>query len=515
MILMVYINSNPCQTMLLPTDLRTIIPKNHICYLIEEVVSQLDYAEFDKKVEGAGNPSYHPRICLKIILNGICDRITSSRKLEKLTYENIVFKYLAENLTPDFHTIAMFRKNNRQLIKQCFLQTIEIGKGLDMINFNKLYLDGTKIKANASKEKTFNKDEIDFLSDYVDEHLHNMDKVDEEEEEKFGNTNGEPKIPDHLTKRSKLKEKIKKIMKDIEKGKRDIRKAKSKVEEEKTDKVNFTDMDSKLMKMKNGAGYKQGYNCQLLIEDKSEMIVGNYLSNSTNDIQETIPSMEKFKTEQNISLKDIEMIQDNGYSSSATAEYYEKNEVTAYIPDAATIKELRGKSNKISRFDIDNFELDFDKNQVICPEGHILRFIRKKIRHKDSANWTNVYRADNCEKCQCRKECIRPKCKKKYRQVEINPMMRKIRLRFKKDEGVKKYNKRFHKGEAAFGDILFNMAYREFRMRTKESCENEVNLFSAVFNLKKIKKKLKQLGGSIKDSIPRISLNYYAYNLNI
>ena len=112
---MVYIKSDPNQTLLLPTNLRDIIDKDHICFLIEEVVSQVDCKDFDEKVEGPGNPTYHPRINLKVILNGVCKRITSSRKLEKQTKENIVFRYLSENLSPNFHTIAMFRKNNRDL----------------------------------------------------------------------------------------------------------------------------------------------------------------------------------------------------------------------------------------------------------------------------------------------------------------------------------------------------------------------------------------------------------------
>jgi transposase len=159
---MVYIKSDPSQTLLLPTNLRDIIPKDHICFLIEEVVNQLNFDDFDQKVDGPGNPSYHPRINLKIILNGVCERITSTRKLEKQTMENIVFRYLSENLNPDFHTIAMFRKDNRDLIKRCFLQTVEIAKKLDMVNLNKLYLDGIKVRANASKSKTFTKEEIDF-----------------------------------------------------------------------------------------------------------------------------------------------------------------------------------------------------------------------------------------------------------------------------------------------------------------------------------------------------------------
>ena len=230
--------------------IKPIKPKDHICYLIENVINQLDYEEFDKKVQGAGNPSYHPRICLKIIINGICERVSSTRKLEKLTYENIIFRYLSENLSPDFHTIALFRKENTKLIKRSFLQTIEIAKDLNMVNFNKLYLDGTKVKANASKSKTFTKEEINFLSDFVDSHLKDMDRVDEEEDKKYGNSNGEAKIPEHLTSRRKLREKIKEILKDTDKAKKQIDKAKTKIKEEKVDKINLTDMDSKMMKMK-------------------------------------------------------------------------------------------------------------------------------------------------------------------------------------------------------------------------------------------------------------------------
>ncbi len=489
---MVYIKSSPKQILLLPTNLRDIIPKDHICYLIEDVIDQLDFSSFDKMVEGPGNPSYHPRILLKVIINGVCERITSTRKLEKLMYENIVFRYLAENLNPDFHTIALFRKENRQLIRQSFLQTIEIAKKLNMINFNKLYLDGTKVKANASKSKSFTKEEIDFLSDFVDKHLEEMDKVDEDEGKKYGDSNGEPKIPDHLTSRRKLREKIKEILKNSDKAKKQLDKAKTMIKGEKVDKVNLTDMDSKMMKMKKGLHYEQAYNCQLLVEHKSEIIVGHHISGSPVDVTETIPTMEKFKQEQNVSLKGVEIFQDNGFSSSATAEYYENEGAIAYIPDIITTQELHGKAKDVNEFHNDSFKLDFKKNQAICPAGHKLKFVRREIKRKSSTNWTNVYRGDKCKSCELRSKCIGEKKNYPYREVDINPHMRKIRLRFKTRKGLEKYNKRFHNGEVAQGHIFHTLGYREVKMRGEKSCENEVNLFSVAYNLKKIHNKLKR-----------------------
>lgn len=512
---MVYIESDCEQVQLIPTNLRDIIPKDHICYLIEEIVHGLDFCTFDEKVQGPGNPSYHPRILLKIVINGICDIITSTRKLAKLTSENIIFRYLSENLTPDFHTIAMFRKNNSGLIKACFLQTIKVAKGLDMVNFNKLYLDGTKIKANASKSNSFSEEELDFLSDFVDEQMKKMDEKDKEENAKYGDSDGEPKIPDHFTKRSNLRKKIKEILNTPDKYKTKIDAAKKNFTEKSVKEVNLTDPDSQLMKMKQGAGYKQAYNCQFLVEDKGEIIVGNYLSDSPVDVSETVSTMEKFKQEQNLSLVNVEVFQDNGYCSSSTAEYYEKEGAKAYIPDAATTKELHGKAKDILKYDIDNFEFDFKKNQTKCPDGHIMDFIRKDYQNKNKTNWTNIYRTDKCKTCHNKSECITNKkdLKRGHREAKINSLMRTIRLRFKTEEGVKKYNKRFHKGEIAQAHILHNLGYKEFRCRSIKSCENELNLVSIAYNLKKIhnkiKKNINKINENLKKSLRIFDLHHF------
>jgi transposase len=494
---MVYIKSDASQTFLLPTNLRDIIPKDHICFLIEEVVRQLDFSDFDREVEGPGNPTYHPRINLKIILNGICERITSTRKLEKLTIENIVFRYLSENLNPDFHTISMFRKDNKEIIKNCFLQTIEIAKRLDMINLNKLYLDGTKIKANASKSKNFSKEEIEFLSELVDKQFEETEKTDSKEDKKYGESNGEIKIPENLTSKAKLKEKVKEMLNDVDKAKVQMDKAKAKIEEENEKEVNLTDMDSNVMMMKKRY-WDQAYNCQLLVEDKGEIIVGNYLSDSPTDILESKPAMEKYKEEQKADLKDVEIFQDNGYCCSETAEYYEEEGVVSYMPDRAMTKILHGK--EVDKFDAGNFYLDFEKNQAICPEGHIMEFHRKMIRK--SGGWTNLYRTDKCSDCKFKSECI--KCGKAHRFVEINPQIRKISLRLKTEEGKKKYDKRFHKGEVANGHILHNLGYREFKCRGIEPCENEMNLFSTAYNIRKIYNKWKENGGRLNLTLLKI-----------
>jgi hypothetical protein len=106
---------------------------------------------------------------------------------------------------------------------------------------------------------------------------------------------------------------------------------------------------------------------------------------------------------------------------------------------------LHGKIKEIPKFHNDNFKFDFKKNQAICPAGHRMDYKRRDVKRKETGNWTNVYRTNKCKGCPLKIECVGNK--KSYREVKITPLMRKIRLRFKTKKGLKKYNKRFHKGK--------------------------------------------------------------------
>jgi transposase len=263
-------------------------------------------------------------------------------------------------------------------------------------------------------------------------------------------------------------------------------------------------MDSRLMKMKKGY-FDQAFNIQLLVEGKGEMIVANNLSNSPTDVGETIPLMEKFKQEQKVSLEAKEVYQDNGYSTPKTAEYYENEGAIAYIPDTLTTQIMHGKIKEINKYDLDNFELDFKANTVKCPEGHIMEFHRRKIRDKlGTGRWVNVYKTSKCVTCICSKQCITADKAKNYRYIEINPLMRKIRLRFKNPAGIKKYNERFHKGEVAQAHILHNLGYRSFNTRGIESCYNELNLMCAAYNIKKILNNTKKRLDNVADLCMKI-----------
>jgi transposase len=108
------------QQLLLPPNIRDLVPKNHICHLVDKIIQNMDLTDIEKRYEGAGHPAYHPKIILKLLILGQIDGIRSSRKIAKNARENVVYMYLAGLLQPDYRTISDFRKNNLELIKSSF-----------------------------------------------------------------------------------------------------------------------------------------------------------------------------------------------------------------------------------------------------------------------------------------------------------------------------------------------------------------------------------------------------------
>lgn len=154
---MAYMQSYKNQNWLIPLSIMDMIPKDHICFLVEDFAERLDYSNFDIQYNGAGHPAYPPRIIMKIIIQGMLSRIRSSRKLAASCRENFVMMYLAEKAQPDFRTIARFRKDNTHFVKDAFKKTVEIASEKKLVDLSFISIDGSKIKAYASRKRYFSK----------------------------------------------------------------------------------------------------------------------------------------------------------------------------------------------------------------------------------------------------------------------------------------------------------------------------------------------------------------------
>ena len=168
---MAYINSHKNQNWLIPQSIKEIIPEGHICFFVEEFIESLDFSVFDSIYAGPGHPAYHPRILMKTIIMGMLSRILSSRKLASATRESFIFMYLAEKVNPAFHTMARFRKDNAVFIKATFKQTVKLASDHKIIDLSFIGIDGSKIKAYASKKQYFDKAGLDKLDKAIDKML--------------------------------------------------------------------------------------------------------------------------------------------------------------------------------------------------------------------------------------------------------------------------------------------------------------------------------------------------------
>src|SRR3990167_7040375 len=182
---MTYISSYKNQDWLLPTSIKQMIPQNHISFFVEEFVESLDFSGFDMINECAGHPSYHPRIIMKIIIQGMLSKERSSRKLAGACRENFVFMYLAEKVQPNFRTIARFRKNNASFVKEAFKETINLASEHSLIDLSVICLDGTTIKANANTKKCIKKNQLEAIDSIVDKMIEDDIKQDEIDKESY------------------------------------------------------------------------------------------------------------------------------------------------------------------------------------------------------------------------------------------------------------------------------------------------------------------------------------------
>jgi transposase len=256
---MVFIKSSKNQVWTLPPDIRDLIPPDHICYLVESLVDEIDFSEFEIRYAGSGHPTYHPHIMFKILIQSMLDKVRPSRAIARNVRENIVYMYLAEKLQPDFRTISDFRKENEDLILEVFKNTIKAAKNLGVIGLEQLSIDGSKVKAFASKNSVVMKDVLEVIGEYVKNELRKGIEIDKVEDQHFGNCRGYDQL--NKSEKHKVKAVVAKYIKQVNKDKSDIRKkeigdiikeALNEFEKDSVEKVSLTAQESRFMKSSKG-----------------------------------------------------------------------------------------------------------------------------------------------------------------------------------------------------------------------------------------------------------------------
>lgn len=374
----------PEQMLLLPPSLQDWLPKDHLAYFVRDVVSQMDLSEIEAYYESdeRGQPPYHPRMMTTLLIYGYCIGVSSSRQIQKGIQEDVAFRVLAAGNEPDFRTLSDFRKIHRKALEKLFEKGLRLALESGAVRLGRVALDGSKMKANASKHKAMSYGRMDErlkqLRAQAKALLDQADAVDAQEDARYGKDRRGDELPEELRHRESRIQRIKEAKKALEERAREEAEAAGKPKEEaKPDnkaQYNFTDPESRIMKGPDG--FVQAYNVQLAVEDSLQLIVGQAVTAEANDKQQLETMVEVVKAQSGQQPEQV--LADSGYCSDKNLKYLEEQKIDAYI---ATDKQKH------------------DTGFGMCPKGRVpkkatrVERMRRKLQTKTGST---VYAARKC-----------------------------------------------------------------------------------------------------------------------
>jgi len=338
---------DPEQTYLMPASLHDWLPQDHLAYFITDVVDHLDLSDIFERYENEerGYPPYHPTMMVKVLLYAYSIGVPSSRKIAKRLQEDIAFRVLAANNTPDFRTISDFRKEHLKALAALFLQLLKICQKAGLVKMGHVAIDGTKIKANASKHKAMSykrmKEEEVRLKAEVEELLKQAEVTDNEEDRQYGKNKRGDELPEELAFRESRLRKIReaKVALEAEAKADDEQKPGNSGEsggaipEDKAQR-NFTDPESRIMPVSGSKDFTQAYNAQAAVDSAHQIIVAAEIIDHPTDRGQAEPMMAKAK--ENTGELPAQMSADAGYFSSDAVTNLTAQGIDVYMPPNKT-----------------------------------------------------------------------------------------------------------------------------------------------------------------------------------
>lgn len=335
----------PEQDLLLPPSLRDWLPENHLAYFVSDLIDHLDLSAITAvyEDEDRGYPPYHPVMLTKVLVYGYCVGVCSSRRIQRRLLEDIPFRVLAAGNEPDFRTIADFRKRHLTALQGFFEQVLHLARELGAARVGRVALDGTKIKANASKHKAMSYQRMGEkqrqLREEVKALLAEAEATDAAEDAEYGADRRGDELPAELQRRESRLRRIREAKRVLEARAKDAAAAAGQPSDAATPdpkaQYNFTDPESRIMKGPDG--FVQAYNAQIAV-NAQQLIVGQAVTQETNDKKQLIPMITII--EQQSGDTPTQLLADAGYCSDANLAVVADTPIDAYI---STRKQKHGE----------------------------------------------------------------------------------------------------------------------------------------------------------------------------
>ena len=470
------------QDLLFPSNIFDLLADDHECYLYSDLFQQLDTTSVESKYKYNGQNAYHPKQIISILIYAYSRGVFSAREIQRRCTEDLSFMFIAQMNCPNFRVLSDFRKNNPEFFHDCFKQTVQLAIELKLASLGHISLDGSKFQASSSKHKAMSygrlKEKELALSKEIDALIEKANRSDKEEDQAYKDQTGY-EIPDDLKyKKARLKQ-IKEAKAALEAREESLNPGK---EIDPKKQISFADKDARIMGKKGNFDYQ--YNPQISVDEDTQIIVGQHVSQNANDKQEIEPAL--------VAIKDAtgklpnRLSADNGYMSGDNLQALEDSPIDAYI---ATDK--GEKKNKIS---LDNTErklvkadfiYDEETNTFTCPGQQKLVVVS---RGKEGSQ---TYQGDveKCNSCPYKSRCCQSN-KGKARTINTDnkePLRQKMNNKMEAEESKAIYKKRKVIVEPVFGQIK-NTGFCGFSVRGKEKVAGEFSRICATHNIKKITK---------------------------
>ena len=335
----------PEQDLLLPPSLRDWLPEDHLAFFVSDLVDHLDLSAITAVYEDEerGYPPYHPVMLTKVLVYAYCVGVFSSRKIQRRLVEDIAFRVLAAGNAPDFRTIADFRKTHLPALKGFFEQVLGVARDLGTLRVGRVAIDGSKVKANASKHKAMSYDRMpekrQQLRAEVEALLAQADAADAADDAEYGADRRGDELPAELQRRETRLQRIREATRALKA--RAQQEAAAKGESPETAKpdpkaqYNFTDPESRIMKGPDG--FVQAYNVQVAVDER-QLIVGQAVTQETNDKKQLLPMITTIARQSGLTPPQV--LADAGYCSDANLTAIAATLIDAYI---STRKQKHGE----------------------------------------------------------------------------------------------------------------------------------------------------------------------------
>lgn len=451
---------------LLPACLDDYVEPNSPARFIDAYVEALDFGALGFKhaqSAGAGRPPYHPADLLKLYIYGYLHRIRSSRRLEAEAVRNLELIWLLRSIRPDFKTIADFRKDNHDAFKKLFKQFNLLCRKLDLFGAELVAIDGTKFKAVNNSRRYYTEGQLQELikkvESRIEEYLGEMDRQDAE-------TQGVPPRPS----RRELEEKLA-LLKE---RKGDYRQILNEIENSGQSGAALTDPEAG--KMKGPHGFVIGYNVQVAVDAKHDLIVAQEVVQAATDLNQ-LAGMAMAAKEQ-LGVGKLQALADKGYFEADQLESCEKAAVETFVPEHGGSSGM-GKGGK-PIFAKEQFVYDAAKDTYCCPAGRALELARQDTNNgKQRLIYMNK---QACKQCALRSQCTTGAYRVVARRINEAVMERAAARAAARADLVAA---RKEIVEHVFG-TLRNWAHDTFLLRGLAKVRAEFSLSAMVYNLRRL-----------------------------